>query len=233
MSVPKISRQSRTTEVDATIKLIIQAYKETQLQSDPYLPALFGTISTISLDLTKAINRSKRESILDDKDSIRDDALRAPFYLVQGYRHHPDATIESAATTVTTVLDKYGIGIATESYAIESSLIESLLQDLSEGEIPTEIEKLPGLADLITKLTAAQAEFEAERLSYEQDKAQETTTKSATAVKRLMLEELNGKLVIYLRAMAQVDETTYGSFVRTLSEIIGNNNSSVKKRQAN
>ena len=42
---------------------------------------------------------------------------------------------------------------------------------------------------------------------------------------------INDKLVVYLRAMIQVDESTYGDFTRTIAEIIDDNNEVVKKRR--
>ncbi|MCG6185901.1 hypothetical protein [Maribellus maritimus] len=41
---------------------------------------------------------------------------------------------------------------------------------------------------------------------------------------------LNGKIVVYLRAMEIVDEATYGALARTIAEIIADNNETVKKR---
>ncbi len=47
----------------------------------------------------------------------------------------------------------------------------------------------------------------------------------------LAFKLLNGKLVVYLNAMAIVNEDTYGSFVRTVAQIIADNNDNVKRRR--
>jgi len=42
---------------------------------------------------------------------------------------------------------------------------------------------------------------------------------------------INDKLVVYLRAMMQVNDATYGDIGRTVGEIIDANNEVVKKRR--
>lgn len=224
------SRKSRVTEVDAGVSRIIGAYQNTGLSSDPHLVTIFTTLIALLARLTAAIRRTKVESELEEKDEVRDDKIRALFYLVLGFLHHPKAAIQSAAETVNKVFEKYGLAITGESYATESSLINSLLEDLAKRKLQDAIALLPGLATIITDLGAAQADFEQSRIAYEEEKAQEGIEENATELKVDVLNQLNGKLVIYLRAMETVDEATYGAFARTVAEIINDNNEVVKKR---
>ena len=128
------------------------------------------------------------------------------------------------------VFAKYGLAIIGESYASESSFIVSLLRDLSKTKLQKAIAKLSGLSEIIVELTAAQSAFETSRITYEEERAKENGFKNATYIKKEVLYIINGKLVIYLRAMEQVDESTYGDFVRTVALIINKNNEVVKKR---
>ena len=114
---------------------MIGAYKNTSLSSDAHLSAMFTGLETESALLTGAIKRSKAESELDAKDSDRDQQVRSLFYLVKGMLYHPQPDVKSAAETVEKVLDNYGLDITGESYSTESSLITSLLGDLSKQKI--------------------------------------------------------------------------------------------------
>ena len=181
--IDKLMTASRVTEVDAASMRIIGAYNTTSLSSDPHLSAMFAGLETSSALLTSAINRSKAESDLEVKDEARDEQVRALYYLIQGYLHHPDAAIKAAAQTVSNVFEKYGVAITGESYATESSLIASLLDDLSKQKQQDAIALLPGCADVLSALQTTDDEFEAARILYEQEKAQESTQLNATKIK--------------------------------------------------
>jgi hypothetical protein len=49
-------------------------------------------------------------------------------------------------------------------------------------------------------------------------------------VKKEVLGIINDKIVVYLRAMEQVDPATYGAFTSTCAQMIADNNEQVKKR---
>ncbi len=229
--IDNLKSTSRVTEVDAVSMRMLGAYQTTSLSSDPHLSTMFTELESLSAALTAAINRSKAESDLEEKDEARDTQIRALYYLVMGFLHHPDAAIQQAAQTVDKVFEKYGVSITGESYATESSLIASLLNDLSKQKIQDAIALLPGCADVITALQAAQQAFEAARITYEQEKAQESTQASATKQKPELVALINDKIVVYLRAMEVVDVETYGAFARTIATIIAENNEVVKKRR--
>ncbi len=228
--IQKMLSTSRVTEVDAVSMRLIGAYQSTTLNTDPHLSAMFTSLESLSASLTAAINRSKAESDLEAKDEVRDNQVRALYYLVTGFLHHPDTNIQAAAETVNKVFEKYGLAITGESYATESSLIASLLEDLSKQKLLDAIALLSGCAEIIVALRTAQEEFETARITYEQEKAEESIQANATAVKKEVLALVNEKLVVYMRAMEVVDVETYGAFARVMAEIIADNNEVVKKR---
>lgn len=228
--IEKLIAKSRVTEVDAASMRIIGAYKTTGLNTDPHLAGMFDALEPKSAMLTAAINRSKAESDLETKDEIRDEQVRALYYLITGFLHHPNADIRTAAQKVDKVFEKYGVRITGESYATESSLITSMLEDLLKQNLVDAIALLSGCAEIIAALQTAQTNFETARISYEQEKAEESTKQNATAIKKEVLTLINDKIVVYMRAMEIVDEESYGSFARTIAEIIADNNEVVKKR---
>lgn len=229
--IEKLMTASRVTEVDAGSTRIIGAFHTTTLSSDPHLNGMFSNLVSRTTALTSAIRRSKAESVLENKDEDRDNKARSFNYLVLGYMHHPDPAVKTAAEAVNKVFDKYGLEMTGESYATESSLINSLLDDLSKPNLQDDIALLPGCAETISALQTAQDEFEAARIAYEQEKAQESTLANASEIKAEVLALINEKIVVYLRAMEVVDEPNYGALARTVATIIAENNETVKKRR--
>ncbi|WP_347838565.1 DUF6261 family protein [uncultured Draconibacterium sp.] len=228
--IEKIIFNSRTTEIDAASMRLIGAYQNTSLSADAHLSAMFTDLESGSALLTAAINRMKAESELEAKDEVRDQQLRALFYLVKGFLYHPQANVKSAAKTVDKVLEHYGLNITGESYSIESSLIASLLDDLGKQKLQDAIALLPGCAEVKAALQAAQTDFETTRIAYEEEKAHESTEQNATTLKKAVVAVINERIVVYMRAMELVDEPTYGAFARTIATIIAENNEVVKKR---
>lgn len=225
-----LSSTSRVTEVDASAMRLIGAYKNTALSADVHLSKMFTELETQRSRLTAAINRSKTESELEEKDEVRDEKVSAIYYLVTGFLHHPDAQTKAAAKTVEKVFAKYGLAIIGESYASESSFIVSLLDDLAKPKLLKAIDKLSGINEIITELAAAQTAFETSRIAYEEEKAKESKQENATLIKKEILALINGKMVIYMRAMKLVDEPVYGDFARIFALVIGKNNGVIKKR---
>ena len=229
--INNLMSKSRVTEVDAVSMRMIGAYKNTTLSSDAHLPKIYNELEPKSAMLTVAINRWKVESVLEIKDEVRDDKGRALFFMVMGYVHHPDPAVKAAAQKVEKVLENYGLSILGESYAVESSLVNSLLADLAKPKLQDAIAALSGLAEVVAELQVAQTDFEETRIAYEEEKAKEGTLENATTIKKEVVAIINDKLVVYLRAMILVDEATFGDFARTIAEIIDDNNEVVKKRR--
>lgn len=229
--IQKLMTISRTTEVSATSERIVGAYKKTGLSSDAHLLGLMTGLEEELALFTAAIKRMKVESELEAQDELRDGEIRSLYYLVLGLLHHPDQAIVAAAQKVFAVLEHYGLAVAGESYASESSLVGSMLADLAKPGLQEPIAALSGCAECIAKLQTAENNFDAARIAFEEEKAREGTLENATYIKRRVVNLINQKLVVYLLAMEQVTPETYGSFARTVAEIIADNNEVVKKRR--
>ena len=221
----------RTTEISAVTESIVGAYKNTDLSTDTWLSGLMTSLETEGGALTAAIKRMKAESELEEQDEVRDEVFRSLYYLILGLLHHPDAAVKAAAQQVFDVLDHYGLTITDQSYASESSLVDSLLNDLAQPEFQEPIALLSGCAESIAALQTAEDNFEAARIAYEEEKAQESTLENATTIKKRVVSLINDKLVVYLLAMVQVNPEMYDLFARTVGQIIADNNEVVKKRR--
>lgn len=223
--------RSRVTEVDAVSMRIIGAYRTTTLDTDPHLAVMFSALEPLSGKLSAAINHIKPDSTLEEADDGRDNGGRGLFYLVSGLCHHPSKKIKEAAQKVLAVIENYGLSMFGENYATESSLLSSMLLDLAKPELADAIAAIPGCADMIAELQAAQDHFEQVRIAWEQEKAQESTKESASEIKPKIVALINEKIVVYMRAMEIVAPETHGAFARTLAQIIADNNEVVKKRK--
>lgn len=222
--------KSRNAEVSNVTNLTIEAYNQSGLSSDAHLSKIFAELIPLFGQLSQAIKRMKAESELEEKDELRDNAVRGVFFAVQAASYQPNAAIQSAAQSVSKVLDKYGLSMISESYAVESGLVDSLLSELAKPAIQTAVAAIPGCADLVAQLQAAQADFEASSLTYEQEKGKEGQLDNATTLKNAVVKQLNARLVVYLNAMQTVDVETYGNLANTIAQIISDNNITVRKR---
>jgi uncharacterized protein YdcH (DUF465 family) len=229
--INKLAANDRTTEINSVTSGIIAEYAKTTVSTDAHLASIFDELQPINTKLTEAINRIKAESNLEEKDELRDTKVRAVNYLTLGFVHHPDATISNAAKIINTVFEHYGMHLVNESYATESSLVESLLVEFGKEDLQASIALLPGLSQLIDELSTAETEFEEAQLTFQNEKATEGTKESASDIKKEVLVIINEKLVVYLRAMVMVDESKYGAFVETVAQIIDDMNVIIKKRK--
>lgn len=228
--IEKLIASSRVTEVNDVATRSSGSFNQSGI-TDPYLSTTFTSLDAANLKLSEVIKRTKAESDLMEKDEVRDDKVRGLYYLLNGFLYHPTKKIKEAAQSLMEVFNKYGLNVTRESYASESSLLGSLLLDLAKPEFADAIATLSGCADLIAQLQAAQTDFEQARIAYETDKAKEGMVANATAVKKEVISILNNKIVVYLRAMEQVNPETFGVFAGTIAQIIAENNEQVKKRQ--
>jgi hypothetical protein len=226
-----LTPNARATEVNAVSGGIIAEYNKGNWNSDAYLSSIFTRLKTKTANLTEAINRIKTESNLEAKDEQRDNNVRAVYFLASGFAYHPDAIISGAAKKVYAVLEHYGLDIVNQSYATESSLINSLLLEFSNSEIQNAIAILPGLSQVIDGLRSSQNAFELAQLQFQEGKSKEGTEENATEIKKEVLSIINDKLVVHLKAMVQVDMEKYEEFAGTVTQIIDDMNVTVKKRK--
>lgn len=225
----KLSSIARTTEVDDTSDRLLQLYStETAVKDDTFLKPLFAELQTLSDKITEAIKKDKILSELDDTDAVRDEAVKKLFKIVDGYAAMPMENFHQPGAKLKAILDKFGVGIIRQNYASESSYIESMLQDLSA--FSTEIAALPGVAEAIAAVRAAQTDFTTKRVNYEKTLSTEKQDESASAVKKPLLELINNKLVPYLDTMKMVDAAKFTNFTDAAAQIIANTNSVVSQR---
>ena len=226
----KILTSSRNTEVSSVSSNLLTAYNKTELSSDTFLQGFFATLDEKSTVLSGAIKRLKEKSELLNLDGIRDDTMRAVWYLVFGLTFHPEEEISNAAKKVFAVLENFGLGIINESYAIESAHISSILAQLSAESIHPIVNLLTGCQVLIERLATAQTNFEHARVEFESIKGNQDTFASASKLSTEMVKLINDQLIVYLNGKLVNDNGTYKGFANTVDQIIADNNMNVRRR---
>ncbi|WP_282037571.1 DUF6261 family protein [Saccharicrinis aurantiacus] len=226
----KVIGHSRTTEVGSLLTLIINSYKSSQI-TNSFLDSLFVHLGERNMQLLTAVRRSKITSMLDDKDELRDEKIRSLYYVLLGASHHPDTAIAKAGIALLAIFNKYGLAMLRESYANESTLLNSLIQDFENPILASDIELVAGCSILIGDLKIMQNDFELVHTQFEEDKALQGNLLSATELKKELIYNINTKLVVYLEAMILAEPKSFGNLTRSIAQIIADNNAAVKKRR--
>ena len=227
----KVRVNIRITEIDALSDAIVRIYKslaeDSSVAADAYLKEAMAEISKYSDSITTAIKTDKTSSNLNEADTKRDKIIKQLNAALTGYANLPIPAFQTAAASLLAITAKYK-GIASESYARESSLISSLLEDLGADSAKEAISVLQGISDLVTALATAQDEFNNANDAY--NAASANKSESATSLKKPLLAAINDRLVPYLTAMNLANKATYGDFVSKVENEITRANAAVAKR---
>lgn len=168
----KIISKIRVSELDSLSDVLVRLYKDAasdeagMISKDANLLGIMAQVEKLSADITTAIKSDKTTSNLDEADIARDSVIRNLSDALNGYAAIPVPSRKAAAEKLLSVFNKYGKQIITKSYAEESSLIESMLEDFAAENLKSDIESLEGISDLIASLRTAQDSFNSSNDAY-------------------------------------------------------------------
>lgn len=229
----KVNSSMRVSELDTLSDVVVRLYKDaSSLESasvakDENLAQMMSEVEKNSAALTTAIKTDKVKSTLNDVNIARNDVIRKLGNALLGYSSIPVPAKQSAGVHLLQIFNKYGKQIASKSYAEESSLIESLLEDFTSDSLADEIAALDGISELVSSLRSAQDEFNRANDAYTAAKTGKGD--SATVVKKTLLSVLNDRVVSYLSAVGKVPG--YKDFVSKVESEIVKANSTVSARK--
>lgn len=224
----KLRTNVRITELDTISDVLLRLYKaDTALAKDEYLKTVMAEIEDLSSKITTAIKSDKAVSRLEEADLKRDEIIRSLGTLLNGYAVIPIEGKKTAAETLLATYNKYK-GITTESYANESSFIESMLEDFSATALADSINVLEGVSAYIADLRTAQDEFN--KANDEFTAANTSKGDSASALKKPLFAVINNKLVAYLTAMCLANNALYGDFTAKAEAEIVKANTALTRR---
>lgn len=229
----KIISTVRVTEADNLSNVIVRLFHaeidaNSDVGGDAYLKDTFVEAEALSSSLTTAIKADKAASNLDEADSRRDEIIQQLNAGLRGYVNLPVPAFQAAATPLLAIMAKYK-GITGESYARESSLIKSLLEDLNTEDAKSAISVLQGIGDLVSALKVAQDEFDQKNDAYNAVCAVKTV--SATVLKKTLITLINGRILPYMSAMKLAKPAVYAEFVSKIESEISRANHAVVKRR--
>ncbi|MBK3517184.1 DUF6261 family protein [Carboxylicivirga marina] len=230
--ISKVFNDIRVAEMaDLTTNILNEIDKAPA--DDVHMLALKGQIQPLNNQLLSAINKDRAESDLDNFDAARDGVYRSLLYLAKGYLHHPDAQVREAAFEVDAVIDKYGFDLVNEAYGAQSALTDSFLEDMAKPEVASKVELLPGLKELSSQLDNEQTKFKTAEAAWNNSRTAVQQSENASSLKRELRKVVNERLVVYLRAMIQVDPDKYTDLCSQTALLIDSANSIIRRRRNN
>lgn len=220
----------RNTEVDGLSDTLIRLFKaDVKAQGDAFLKATMAQMETLSAQITTAILQNRILSTLDAADGVRDEAIRTLGTLLAAYAVFPIAEKKELAIPLKAVYDKYSkAGITGASYASESSLVESLLEDLAAESLASNIKGLEGIGEAVASVRSAQDEFTKTNDDYV--KANASKGASASSYNKPIVSLINEKLVPYLDAMVIAGNENCLEFAKGVDAEICRANDTIAKR---
>ncbi len=231
MKIAKVTPNSRVGEVNATATNLLTAYTQSGITEDTTLQSFIDELTAANTALTLAIDKDKTFSELEAYDDIRDKALQDLYHYLQGLTRVPNLATKAPAIALFAVFQKYGLSIVGLSYNEESSKIDSLLTDFATEENQSYIAQLSYVADMVQAVQKAQTQFSTTYYNYVEQLRKTDDEPSASELKPQVVDVINTKLVVYLRAMLTFNTEVYGNFAKEVAIIIDRNNETVRTRK--
>lgn len=220
----------KNTEIDGLNDTLVRLYKaDPAAAKDAFVAATMGEVEQLSAEITTAILQDKALSCLEAADGERDKAITALGKALAGYAALPIPAKQAAAEPLLAVYEKYSkAGITKANYTSESSMTESLLEDLAAASLAANVSALEGVAEAIAAIRAAQDAFTAANDAYVA--ASGSKGASASSLKKPLLSAINEKLVPYLTAMQIANNADCAAFAVSVEAEITRVNEGVARR---
>lgn len=215
----KLKRTARVGEVENFAKHIVSAY-ELQPISDARLAGYIVRLRDQANALTTAINRAKTASNLDELDTIRDNYWQDFIAVVYGYSCSILEHLRSAAAVLLPITERYSNAITRETYAVQSALMNSVLEELSSPEMCAAAAQLQGVSELIAAIRTAQTNFHNAQVQLSMAHASEGQYLPATEIKMDIVNLINAELLPYLEVQRGYASDAFEKFCAQVDVII-------------
>ena len=231
ITVPKVSPNIRVAEIETAAAAVSALFaKYTAVLSLSLFKMAEAELSDLDTQAVAALNSVKTLSSLDEKDAVRDEAIRTLGNVLTGYASLPIAEKKDAAKTLLDIYNRYGRALTEKNFAEQSALDKSFLADLSSAEAVAAAKKLEGVTEVIASFRAAEADFVAFTASYNDAKTAGKEKASSSLLKKQLLSCLNEKIIPLVNAAVAIDEASYHDFAAELATTITRANDAVSRR---
>lgn len=192
-----------------------------------YLQPRFSHLTKRAENLTEAMKSARSVVGLEEKDEMRDAALKTLIVGVKGYTALPFPEKQSAAQVLLEVIERHGgLSIVNLPYKEESGILDSVEHEFSSAENAARIKLLDGVGELSSALWAANAAVKTLNLQNTQSKAADGV--SAYEIKKELILYFNTQIEPYLLLM-QNDEHL-GSFASEIFAAVAKANATAPKK---
>lgn len=192
-----------------------------------YLQPRFSHLTKRAENLTEAMKSARSVVGLEEKDEMRDAALKTLIVGVKGYTALPFPEKQAAAQVLLEVIERHGgLSIVNLPYKEESGILDSVEHEFSSAENAARIKLLDGVGELSSALWAANAAVKTLNLQNTQSKAADGA--SAYEIKKELILYFNTQIEPYLLLM-QNDEHL-GSFASEIFAAVAKANATAPKK---
>lgn len=230
MTISKLISSARLAEVNGTVTNILNTFNTAEIVDDATLQEVMDELNANNVKLTIAIEKDRATSKLEEFDEARDKAYSNLYQYIKVNAGIEVKNITDKVNRVFDILKKYP-NISRLSNTEKTSQINSLLNDLATDEVTTNLQYMNLGLSLRQDLIKAQTAFEEAYNQYLEDKKNDKTKQSASAVKPLVLDTLNNKLVVLLRTQVMFNREIYADFGHKVQLAIEQTNSYVRARR--
>lgn len=229
--IEKILTTTRVSEANGVMQQIIDQYKKGDYSTDEYLTKIFEDIIELNNQLGTAIMRDKAESELATLDNVTDNEVTLTHELVEGYTCHPNEAIAGQATTLFSMVDKYGLAVKNKSFNEEYPLLASMIDESKTEPYASCVAGLDGVAERFNLLEAAVNTFNTRRSAFYSVRDNEKEQASATEIKKLLIAAVNDNIASYLNAMQKARPDVFAELAQFMANRIAENNAAVRNRR--
>jgi len=174
------------------IESILKGFDANALGIKPYAD---GFLSNLGMYKTSSEKQAVSAREIAEKDGSRDSMYIALRNQIRNFEYHPEASMRDKAKQLLTVLNKNGKQIYTESYSVETAILEEIIAEFDKNHLNT-LEEL-GATMWYDFLKNAQADFESTVRSITEQKAENAKVASATESRAGLVDSLR-KLFAFL-----------------------------------
>ncbi len=230
MKISTLLTTARISEVGGTGENLLKAYADTGITEDANLQTIINLLTEKNALLITAIEKNKAYSQLEEFDQARDAAFKALYQYLEACTLLPEGITQTAALGIFPTLKKYGIGMTRLPYTEQTAQMKSLIEELAKDAITEQSSKIVHLDGMIETLKQTQTDFQQAHSDYTSQISLSKGEQSATELKSEVLQIINEKLVMYMRAMATTFPDTHAQFAQELAVEINKTNQNIKSR---
>lgn len=218
MYIPKLDTSANIAPTLNAVTNIDMALTQANINDDKIFLAIVAETKQVSNDFTKAYEFIKYESDLEDFDTKRDPLVKSFFGILSGFAHYFDENILNAYLVVKEATKELKSSMTDIAFGDESIQINQLLTICEEQKVRDAIAKLNPLTDVLNRLKQAQQDFDNAYQIWGEAKGRDI--KSASKVKKDVINVLNKKLIPYLNVAVLVDAQKYQDITGTIESFI-------------